>query len=200
MNGRIKPKFTGCYIGDENCCNEITKEHVISKSILQELGPMTYKIGDKFIKLGNSAVLPYLCKYHNNALSPFDDEAFKFVSSWNKITSNMPDQSGMVKYDFFNETSTNQDGKKVRLEALKIDTKKFELWMLKTFFNMIWQRAILDEDQKPFFKPNIDKIAGHLFNGVPVEPPFGIYQLLPGKGFSTKSNWSFSPQFKEIWY
>lgn len=201
MNGKTKSRTKGCYVANQHCCNELTREHVISKSILIELQPTTWTFGDLKVKIGiNSAVLRYLCKHHNNALSDYDAEALKFVASWNKIKSRLPDRSGFVKYDHFDTASMRDSGTPLKLEAIKIDTKKFELWMLKTFFNLIVFHARLDEQLKPFRRPDIITMSKYLFDNHPVEPPFGVYQIPIDKKLSKKFGWSFQPVFQDLFH
>jgi hypothetical protein len=77
-----------CYLRDtRDCSQDISREHYISRSVLEQLGELLrvsgvpwLEPGETFDTLAGSLTAKILCKRHNEALSPLDDEAGRFFS------------------------------------------------------------------------------------------------------------------------
>lgn len=93
--GRLLPpgvrtgfRNSGCYLGHtRDCSRKISKEHYISKSIIQQLSDIKIS-GLPWVKHGepasfgvNSMTASVLCTRHNNALSPLDTHAGRFFKT-----------------------------------------------------------------------------------------------------------------------
>jgi hypothetical protein len=78
-----------CYLnGTCNCSEQISREHYISRSVLQQLGTALRITGAPWLPAGESKEISIenltakiLCDRHNEALSPLDAEAGHFFSS-----------------------------------------------------------------------------------------------------------------------
>jgi len=79
---------SGCYLKDTyNCSRQISREHYISRSVLEQLGTKVRVSGVHWLSEGESfngsvesLTAKILCDRHNNALSPLDNEAGLFFS------------------------------------------------------------------------------------------------------------------------
>ena len=75
-----------CYLRDTHDCSEqISREHYMSKAVLDQLGSTLRVSGMPWLKPGQtldtsvaSLTAKILCKRHNEALSPLDGEAGSF--------------------------------------------------------------------------------------------------------------------------
>lgn len=84
---------SNCYLRDtRDCSNRITREHVLSASILRQLGGVIVVSGMPWLAPGETMSLTVdnlaakiLCKRHNEALSPLDAEAGRFFSILEKL-------------------------------------------------------------------------------------------------------------------
>jgi hypothetical protein len=78
----------GCYLGGTaDCSAQISREHYMSSSVLQQLGTTLRVSGMPWLSSGEtldtsvaSLTAKILCKRHNEALSPLDTEAAEFFS------------------------------------------------------------------------------------------------------------------------
>ena len=78
----------GCYLRDtRNCSEQISREHYMSKAVLEQLGSKLRVSGTPWLQPGEtvdtsigSLTAKILCKRHNEALSPLDSEASLFLS------------------------------------------------------------------------------------------------------------------------
>ena len=134
-----------CYaerLGD--CSGSISREHYISKSVLDIAGKAVRISGFPWQKLdqkeligNNSLTANILCKYHNSQLSSLDQNGNKFVSSLKKIYSQA------LQGDSFLD------------EVFTINGTDFELWLLKIlcgFFAIIGKYEIPDKWINLLFK------------------------------------------------
>jgi hypothetical protein len=81
--------LAACYLrGTRNCSARISREHYISRSVLEQLGVTIAVSGMPWQRDGEifstsiaSLIAKILCERHNHALSPLDTEAGKFFSN-----------------------------------------------------------------------------------------------------------------------
>jgi hypothetical protein len=75
-----------CYLSDtQDCSEEISQEHYVSRSVLEQIGPKVKVAGmlwlddDQTLETNvDNLAAKILCKRHNEALSPLDQEAAFF--------------------------------------------------------------------------------------------------------------------------
>ncbi|MDX1922481.1 MAG: hypothetical protein SFW65_05080 [Alphaproteobacteria bacterium] len=80
----------GCYLNrTKDCSEKISKEHYISRSIIDQLGSVIRMSGASWLQAGetldttvDNLTAKVLCTRHNSALSPLDDEAAHFFFSF----------------------------------------------------------------------------------------------------------------------
>jgi len=151
-----------CWANNTDCKGELTKEHVVSSSILSYLGPLNFDKQNKRYRLGKgSYVIKNLCEYHNRMLSKYDNEALRFFSGVHKLTSGLEE-------DYLEE---NEVGQKI----LRVDGRLLEKWFAKTMFNaMIFDTRVFKPENLPWF-PSPAHIMPKLFNSEDFENPFGLY-------------------------
>lgn len=112
----------GCYLAsDQNCSQGLTGEHYISRSVLAVLGEQIKVVGVPWLQKGeertvglNSLTANLLCKRHNSALSPLDDEAGKFSHHLDQIHRDL-----------------NRHSLSRRKKAHLFSGEAIELWLLK---------------------------------------------------------------------
>ncbi len=166
MKPRLRKK---CWAEDYGGCKgKLSREHVISKSIL-ELVDTTLSSRKNQGKVGKgSYVLKYLCESHNRRLSIYDDEAFRLYNGFRSLYSQDEDFGVNVISENYGE--------------LIIDKCKLERWFAKTFLNVtIFDAIAIESEYPPPYNPSGHSIAAKLFNDEPFVPPFGIYVIKPGK-------------------
>jgi hypothetical protein len=111
-----------CYLGrTSDCSREISREHYVSASVLEQLGDIIDVSGVPWLGKGESQKLAVnnltakiLCKRHNESLSPLDQEAGIFFSVLAKALSDLERKSSSRKPNFHLVSGT-----------------MLELWMLK---------------------------------------------------------------------
>lgn len=119
----ISARNLGCWANGCNCAGGLTKEHVISDSILKYFKSLTLDLGNKKLKVGSgNFFIKNLCEHHNQLLSPFDNEALKLFSGWKRIVTN--DSNGITN----NKALEHQ---------IYIDIDHIEKWFAKTFINIV---------------------------------------------------------------
>lgn len=153
---------------NKDCSGNLTKEHVVSNSILKILGPFSAGLDTEKISFGSgSFLLKRLCYSHNHRLSPYDNEAlqlFRGVDEHNR---------GIDSKDF---TFVGNDKRE-----LIINKWNLERWYAKTFMNLLlFHTTVFKPDKMPFF-PSSHSICDQLYNGQPFNPPFGLYLIDPAK-------------------
>jgi hypothetical protein len=151
----------GCFANiDFNCSRDITKEHVVSRTILE-----SFELNNKIAVAGfpwqseaksfkfigvSSLVSKILCRYHNNLFSKYDSEAGRFFDC-------------IRRYDagFSIEECEN--------ENLELDGRLIEYWMLKTVCGFIASKQTSEAlELKPLF---IDILLGNQ----PMPEYWGLY-------------------------
>lgn len=174
-----------CFGDPSECKGIITKEHVVSKSILEYFGPLEFKVDKKTIKLGKGTyVIKNLCEHHNRTLSTYDSEALKLFSGWHSFLTN--------KKTTHPETKTN---------SINIDIRKIENWYAKTFANSILFRHRALNPKNPLLSFPISSIRKKIFGSERFTPPFGIYMIKPESPLAPKrSAWTLCPQFQNIYH
>lgn len=152
----------------QNCSSEISKEHYISKNILEHL-----KLDNKVKVIGlkwqeaqhfnllsvNSLVSNILCIYHNNVLSPFDNEMGRFFRT-------------IYNYDQ-NLNIGNQNN-----EVSLFCGEDLERWMLKTICGFIASKLVTKD------KVLLDITIEHefleiLFQNKSMPKGWGLYYKIP---------------------
>lgn len=175
-NDRYKTKQQCWAFLHGECEGELTKEHVVSQSILELFKPVKYELDGRepaFLGKG-SFVLKRLCKRHNELLSPYDSEAFKLFKAIGSIYTHKLDsalfsfENGIYKCD--------------------ISRKKIERWYAKTFFNYIYFMTIFEKPEKLPFMLNPHSILNKLYNDENFKPPFGLYLVHPEKPIMRNHN------------
>jgi hypothetical protein len=143
-------------LGD--CDNKISKEHLISNSILD---PKINVIGFEWCKdtpktIGASSLTStFLCQKHNAELSPCDAEILKFKTVNDKFNKMM----GVInKYGF--------QKKKIPV-IYHVNGMLFEKWFCKTLINV----SLLDK-QNPI--ENLPEILPYIFRDKEFQEPFGL--------------------------
>jgi len=154
--------------GNKDCSGDLTKEHVISNSILKLLGSFSAGLDDAKISFGTgSFVLKRLCESHNFRLSNYDSEALKLFRGIYEHSKGI-DSKGFLFI-----------GKDKR--ELIINKWNLERWYAKTFMNLIlFHTTVFKPEKMPYF-PNSHSICEQLYNGQAFEPPFGLYLIDPAK-------------------
>jgi hypothetical protein len=108
---RPPPPATGyghpsCYLrGTRDCSEDISREHYVSAAVLEQLGSPINIIGAPWLKPGQPAsygignlVAKILCRRHNQALSPLDQEAAIFFGALARSLSELERASSSRKY------------------------------------------------------------------------------------------------------
>jgi hypothetical protein len=186
MSDRYKIKKQ-CWAKSHECSGNLTKEHVVSNSILKYFGALHFTKNEKTYKLGaGSYVISNLCEYHNELLSSYDSEAFKLFSGWHGLLSK--------KTNSFTPHPSQTDQR-----IINIDGNLVERWFAKTFYNSIlFQTRVFKPKHTPYY-PSPKSIIPQLFRGEDFSPPFGLYLIRPDTPLSEKRNmWSMSPQFNKV--
>jgi len=143
-----------------NCSDQISKEHIVSDSILPEkIRVSGFKwCKDKEVEIGSSNLTSkILCKYHNNFLHRYDLEIQKLQDVFREIE----------------EIRSKFEKRKMQLEIpilYSINLFKIERWLVKTLLNL----AIVNEECDIDF----ERILPNLYNNKPFEKPHGFYTFL----------------------
>lgn len=162
------------------CSDKITKEHLISNSILQK--KIVVK-GFEWCKneakeIGSASLVnKFLCKHHNNSLSHCDSEIVKFV---NTIETFFRIKNKFSKYGF--------SIKKVPIKY-QINGTLLEKWFIKTLINI----SMTNEKEAVI---NFDTILPALFSDMSFEKPFGFsFAIRVGQTINFKDEISIIPLF-----
>lgn len=141
------------------CRGELTKEHVVSNSILKLLGPLSFSQSGKPKKLGKgSYVLRMLCSHHNSELSDYDKEMLRLLSTWNDILTK-PCAEENVSQDI----------------TIEIDGRKIERWLAKTLVNFTFFHSLMGGKQRRYFYPDAHSVVDILYGSGDFVQPFGLY-------------------------
>jgi hypothetical protein len=160
---------SNCYLRDTRDCSiQISREHVLSASILRQLGGVIVISGVPWLAPGETMNLTVdnltakiLCKRHNEALSPLDAEAGRFFSILENllIDFNLEKTSRYPLYDL-------------------VSGSMLELWMLKVATGAFFSfgsnngaklsdtyRINLAKVRRAFFEDSWDDRGGFYFAG-----------------------------------
>lgn len=98
MKKRDSSPFQGCYAKHLGGCTHKSREHFISRSILEIIGPFSIQ-GFPWLKSGEigrasagSLTASVLCDRHNSSLASFDSEAARFFSHLKLLDSKVTPQ------------------------------------------------------------------------------------------------------------
>jgi len=116
-----------CYAAQlGNCSGKLSREHYISRSVLEIVGKTVsvsgfpWQTSDRSMEIGIEALTSkILCEHHNSELSPLDNIGAEFLRS---LKSSF---DGSVNNSKFND------------EAIDIDGLKLEAWLLKILCGII---------------------------------------------------------------
>lgn len=158
-----------CYLrGTNDCSEQISREHYISRSVLEQLGEVIRISGTPWLRAGEtldtkigSLTAKILCKRHNEALSPLDSEAGHFFACLIKVLVDLERKSYSTKLSYH-----------------LISGEALELWMLKVACGLyfavgskdgvrIAEKYTIDIDKvtRAFFERKWDDRAGLYFQG-----------------------------------
>lgn len=185
--GRYKIK-NACWARSEQCSMSLTKEHVVSNSILKYFGPIKFKDDLNELNLGaGSYVIKALCEHHNRKLSKFDDEALKFFTCIDRMSKN-------IEHPDIKENGIGQ-------KLLNIDGRLLEKWFAKTIFNaLLFESKAFKASNMPFF-PSPRHILSQLFDDKDFDDPFGLYIGNPYTPlFNNRHSWQMAMHCREIDY
>jgi hypothetical protein len=135
-----------------NCSNKVTREHIVSNSILPDfitVSGFEWCKGTPKTVGRNSLVNKFLCGVHNEALSEYDKEATKFFETIKDVTRKWKLDERVFKEE-------------------NINGLKFERWLLKTFINLV-----LTNDTS-MSSINMRKILPVLYENATFNPPYGF--------------------------
>lgn len=162
------------------CSGDLTKEHVISKSILKFLSPLkAYRSDKKHINLGvGSYVLKRLCEGHNGNLSRYDSEALKLFRTLKDVHDDKVDRN-FLKQNNYNYT-------------IEVNRWNLERWYAKTYFSyLLFNLTAIRPTNLPF-PLSAHSILGKLYNGESFDEPFGLYIVDPKKPlYKSNKSWLF---------
>jgi hypothetical protein len=175
-----------CYLRSTlNCSEQISREHYMSKSVLDQLGEVLRISGVPWLKQGESLdtavgslTAKILCKRHNEALSPLDQEAAHFFSVLRRALVDLKRKTLSRKPSFY-----------------LVSGDAIELWMLKVACGLYFAVGAKDGTQlarthtiditkvrRAFFEKAWDFRGGLYFRGhtgsiVNVSPDLGMAPL-----------------------
>jgi hypothetical protein len=165
-----------------NCNGKLTREHIISNSILDQMikvkGFSWCK--DEFKKVSSASLTSrILCKKHNNELSKFDSEAKLFTSTINNLCE---------KDEIFKKFGFR---KKELPIIYKIDGIKLERWCCKTLINIAFS-------QKNKITIYFDKILPIIFQDKNFKRPYGLnFAVNIGQKIDSKNFFEIVPLLNE---
>jgi hypothetical protein len=144
--------------GDKKCTGGITKEHVISDSILRCMNG-GINISDSGINKffgAKSFVIRNLCQYHNEKLSSSDAEALKFFKTYH---NHIHDKNSVIK------------------NVTHVNGHLLERWFAKTMINTcIFRWKAIKPKNQPF-SLSIHSVYKNIFEGEQFKKPFGLYLI-----------------------
>ena len=128
----------GCYLAcTGNCSDDLTREHWISETVIEEIGRTISVGGVPWIPVGdrkdvstNSLTARILCKRHNEAFSPIDAHAGRFMRTLKHIA---------------NEISTTA-GKPPGESNYLLSGEMLESWMLKVLVGVYFSKNAADPE------------------------------------------------------
>jgi hypothetical protein len=175
-----------CYLaGYGNCSDKITKEHFISRNILERLAPLRFENaghffgGKQVVEVGvDSFSAKVLCDAHNGALSPLDAAAGQTFQTIQALGA-----------DLLGVADPNR-----RLAAFYVGSGiDMERWLIKVFLGLVAAGKIRAESSRVL---SLVELPPELFDAMlgraALPPPLGLYvAAYPGQQFPL-SGLSFS--------
>tara|TARA_R110002073_G_scaffold10762_3_gene50752 strand:+ start:571 stop:1431 length:861 start_codon:yes stop_codon:yes gene_type:complete len=164
----------------DGCSEKISREHVVSKSILKRIGHFNLQVEHEGVvtfqkEIGiNSATVKFLCKNHNSALSPYDKEGLKFI----KTIDGFSQSDNIIEGEF-----TDRFG----IRRLVVDGYNLERWAAKTFLNSAAFIQAVDTNEPAWTGGSSNSVFDAIFDCKPIEKPFGLYQVR-GINFRAKAD------------
>jgi hypothetical protein len=163
ISGHVNKK---CYLNfTRNCCQKISKEHFVSKSILSQfkglrVGGMPWQnTGEENNYHPNNLTSKILCQRHNNSLSPLDSAASHFFRELFKAANHVKKSSISTRSAYF-----------------LVSGDALELWALKTLTGLFHAKVAQSNGTVMHgnyqFSTNIIEEA---FWGHGIQEPKGIY-------------------------
>lgn len=89
-----------------DCCNKISGDHIVSKAVLRVLTEKNITVSSSGFSRehsihGDSLKVNRLCRRHNSALSPIDNEAARFFKAFVAINNSLISNAASQKLYFF---------------------------------------------------------------------------------------------------
>lgn len=170
MKKKGSSPFQGCYAKHLGNCTRKSREHFISRSLLDIIGPFSIQ-GFPWLKSGEvgrasagSLAASVLCEHHNSLLSRFDSEAAIFFKHLSLLDSKVTPQQ-------LADTPA----------VLSIDGIRLEKWLLKTLCGTMASGNFLI-DGKSFGKiPPSEYLVNLLFLNEPWKVGVGLYADYTGR-------------------
>lgn len=178
--GTSHPK---CYLSaTRNCSDDISAEHYISKSVLAELerngtskiAGLPWQNPRTFSVVGTGRLVSkVLCKRHNEALSPLDEEAGRLIET-------------IGNYD----RGFNQENPRADITVLC--GEELEKWMLKTTCGMVAAKQTARDGVN--YNSDISEVWVSILSGQASWPAlWGLYAAVPTGVAYHSSSFSFRP-------
>ncbi|HXF28211.1 MAG TPA: hypothetical protein VN457_00035, partial [Chlamydiales bacterium] len=132
-------------------------------------------------------VVRNLCAKHNRALSTYDEEAKKLFEGWHKLWI-------QKESEHFERSHNGQI-------ILKVDGKKIERWLAKTFINCLIFEASLSLHENLTYFPSAQSLVSAIFSDDDFSSPYGLYIVKPWKQMypneSRRLNWTLKIQHEK---
>ena len=151
---------SGCYLAETaNCSHDLSAEHYISKTVLEEIGMKVFVEGLSWLvpntrkEVGIGALTAnVLCSRHNSSLSNLDAHAGKFMRILKAI-----------EYDFLQNPMSETYS-----ASYLISGEMLEAWMQKVLLGIHFSGNAAGPDGPSFnkFPINMDRVLDALYNGV----------------------------------
>lgn len=166
-----------------NCAGPLTGEHLISNNLLD---PKIKVKGFSWCKeelkeIGSAGLISnFLCRKHNEDLSPYDNEVKKLSSAFNRWVTNVR--------RFENQSFTLTE---IPI-TYKINGYFLEKWFAKTLVNI----SLINEGE---IKIDFDRLLPALFSGQNFKSPYGFYLTSEiGEKIDTRNFFELLPLFNEM--
>jgi hypothetical protein len=162
--------FERCYAKHLGGCTHKSREHFISRSILEIIGPFSIQgfpwliPGENGKASAGSLTAAVLCERHNSSLSIFDSEAAKFLSHLKLLGSK----------------STPQQLSEVP-EVFSVDGTLLEMWLLKTLCGVMASGNFLIDGRSFGKVPPSEYLVNLLFSRDPWKTGIGLYADYSGR-------------------
>jgi hypothetical protein len=155
-----------CYAGPlGDCSRKLSREHFISKDVLERLGATVRVSGVPWLPAGSSRPIPItklkswvLCVDHNSGLSPLDAAAGKLFDLFTR---------------FDHELSSSEDFP--THEDVRVDGLAFERWLYKVYCGLHFGGHLGAGGVRLSSPALPDYVLVALFRSEPVPPDYGLY-------------------------